>query len=92
MEKTVSQESVIDCNKERVLNTSSEIQFLTYKHTRNPDLNLQIAEEAFPCSVPGTAGVHSDIRELHWLLVLDVEDVLARDGDAVHVLDPDQAL
>ena len=71
---------------------SAEIQFLTYKHTGNPDLNLQVAEKTFPRRVPGAAGVHFNIRELHWLLVLDVEDVLARDRDAVHVLDPDQAL
>ena len=61
-----------------LLYTSSEIQFLTYKHTGNPDLNLEVPEEAFSCRVPGAAGVHFDIGELHWLLVLDVEDVLAR--------------
>ena len=43
MEKTVSQESAINYKKERapiLLYTSSEIQFLTDKHTGNPDLNL----------------------------------------------------
>ena len=75
-----------------LLYTSSEIQFLTYKHTGNPDLNLEVAEKTFPRRVPGTTGVHFDIRELHWLLVLGVEDPLASDGDAVHVLGPDQTL
>ena len=74
------------------LYTNVEIKFPTYKHTGYPDLNIEVAEKTFPRCVPGTAGVHFDIRVLHWLLVLDVEDVLARDGDAVHVLEPNQPL
>ena len=64
----------------------------TCEHTRTHDLDLQIPEESLSGLVPGAAGVDLDLGQLHRLLVLDFEDNLVADGDAVDVLGAHQGL
>ena len=64
----------------------------TCEHTRTHDLDLQIPEESLSGLVPGAAGVDLDLGQLDGLLVLDFEDNLVVDGDAVDVLGAHQGL
>ena len=64
----------------------------TCEHTRTHDLDLQIPEEPLSGLVPGAACVDFDLGQLHRLLVLDFEDNLVADGDAVDVLGAHQGL